>query len=98
MLEEVTDLSRWRVHWVTALAPVRAVGYVLNKVDGRSSAIKQASGADYAQWTGAAPLHEISGISSSAIPSLKSTNSTRRRNSITGRGKRRGYAPENSSP
>ena len=63
-----------------------------------SSAIKQASGADYAQWTGAAPLHEISGISSSAIPSLKSTNSTRRRNSITGRGKRRGYAPENSSP
>ena len=36
LLEEETDLRRWRLHWVAAVALVRAVGHVLEKVDGAS--------------------------------------------------------------
>ena len=31
LLEEETDPQRWRIHWVAALALVRAVGHVLDR-------------------------------------------------------------------
>lgn len=36
LLEDETDTQRWRVHWVGAVALIRAVGHVLDKVDGKS--------------------------------------------------------------
>jgi hypothetical protein len=59
LLEDETDLRRWRLHWVAAIALIRAVGHVLDKVDGKSQAVKAASRTAYARWTGNAPEHEI---------------------------------------
>jgi hypothetical protein len=59
LLENETDLRRWRLHWVSAIALIRAVGHVLDKVDGKSKAVKDASREAFARWTGAAPEHEI---------------------------------------
>jgi hypothetical protein len=59
LLEDETDLRRWRVHWVAAIALVRAVGHVLAKVDGKAQALGSASRAAYARWTSDAPEHEI---------------------------------------
>jgi hypothetical protein len=39
LLENETDLRRWRLHWVSAIALIRAVGHVLDKVDGKSKAV-----------------------------------------------------------
>jgi hypothetical protein len=59
MLEEETDLSRWRVYWVAALALIRAVGHVLDKVDGRDPEVSAAAHAAYKKWKSEAPEHEI---------------------------------------
>lgn len=59
LLENETDLRRWRLHWVSAIALIRAIGHVLDKVDGKSKVVKDASRAAYARWTGSAPEHEI---------------------------------------
>lgn len=59
LLEDETDLRKWRLHWVAAIALIRAVGHVLDKVDGRSPAIRVASRAAYKRWTGDAPEHEV---------------------------------------
>jgi hypothetical protein len=59
LLEDETDLRRWRLHWVAAIALIRAVGHVLHKVDGKSPAVRTASRAAYARWAGDAPEHEI---------------------------------------
>jgi hypothetical protein len=59
MLEDETDLSRWRVHWVAALALVRAVGHVLDKVDGEDDAIATLGRAAHTRWKSDAPEHEI---------------------------------------
>ena len=59
LLENETDLRKWRLHWVAAIALIRAVGHVLDKVDGKSSAVRTASRAAYKPWTGDAPEHEI---------------------------------------
>lgn len=59
LLEDEADLRRWRIHWVAAIALVRAVGHVLDKVDGNSPAVRAASRAAYKRWTGGAPEHEI---------------------------------------
>jgi hypothetical protein len=59
LLENETDLRRWRLHWVAATALIRAVGHVLDKVDGKSKAVKDMSRAAFARWTGNAPEHEI---------------------------------------
>jgi hypothetical protein len=59
LLENETDLRRWRLHWVSAIALIRAVGHVLDKVDGKSKKVKDASRAAYARWTGNAAEHEI---------------------------------------
>lgn len=59
LLEEEVDLSRWRVHWVAALALVRAVGHVLDKVDGKDAAIRALASAAHQRWKGNDPAHEI---------------------------------------
>ena len=59
MLEDETDLRRWRIHWVAALALVRAVGHVLDKVDGKNPSIKAIAQGAYAEWKSDAPEHEI---------------------------------------
>lgn len=59
MLEEETDLARWRVHWAAAVALLRAVGHVLDKVDGQDRLTKQLSSAAFKRWNGQAPEHEI---------------------------------------
>jgi hypothetical protein len=59
LLEEETDLQRWRIHWAAAVALIRAVGHVLDKVDGEDPSIKQAAGAAFQRWKSAEPKHEI---------------------------------------
>jgi hypothetical protein len=48
-----------RLHWVAAVALVRAVGHVLDKVDGTSPAVKSAARAAFTRWKSSAPEHEI---------------------------------------
>ena len=59
LLEEETDNQRWRVHWAAAVALVRAVGHVLDKVDGNDASIKLAAGAAFRRWKGNDPAHAI---------------------------------------
>lgn len=59
MLEEETDLARWRVHWAAAVALLRAVGHVLDKVDGEDPLIKRLAFQAFKRWKGSAPEHEI---------------------------------------
>lgn len=59
MLEEEKDLQRWRIHWAAAVALIRAVGHVLDKVDGADPAIKREANAAFARWKSDAPQHEI---------------------------------------
>jgi len=59
LLEEETDVQRWRIHWAAAVALIRAVGHVLEKVDGEDPLIKHAAGAAYRQWKSTDPKHEI---------------------------------------
>lgn len=59
LLEEESDPQRWRIHWAAAVALIRAVGHVLDKVDGENPFIRQAAGAAFKQWKGPDPKHEI---------------------------------------
>lgn len=59
MLEEETDLARWRVQWAAAVALLRAVGHVLDKVDGRDATVRRLANEAYKRWKGDAPDHEI---------------------------------------
>jgi hypothetical protein len=59
LLEDETDLARWRIHWVAALALVRAVGHVLDKIDGRNAFIGPLAKAAHARWKSDVPEHEI---------------------------------------
>lgn len=59
LLEEETDLQRWRVHWAAAIALIRAVGHVLDKVDGLNASIKKAANQRYKLWQSTEPEHEI---------------------------------------
>ncbi len=58
LLDETTDLDLWRVHWVGALALIRAVGHVLHKVDGQDRAIRALADRGFKEWR-AAPEHAI---------------------------------------
>lgn len=40
----------WRVHWAAAIALVRAVGHVLDKVDGERPGVKQAARTLFKEW------------------------------------------------
>ena len=59
LLEDETDLKRWRIHWVAAVALIRAVGHVLAKVDSNSAAAKAAARSAYHRWKSTEPEHEI---------------------------------------
>jgi hypothetical protein len=60
MLEAETNLDRWRVNWAGAVALTRAVGHVLDKVDGAANPImKEAAKAAFKRWNGSDPEHEI---------------------------------------
>lgn len=59
MLEEETDFQRWRIHWAAAVALIRAVGHVLDKVDGADPVFKRAAKAAFVRWKGADPEHAI---------------------------------------
>jgi hypothetical protein len=50
LLEEEQDSQRWRVHWAAAVALIRAVGHVLDKVDGIDPKTKKASKMAFKRW------------------------------------------------
>lgn len=59
LLEEETDFRTWRVNWVGALALIRAVGHVLDKVDGADASVKFAARGAYRTWMSDAPEHRV---------------------------------------
>ncbi|MBN9244289.1 MAG: hypothetical protein J0I98_16000 [Mesorhizobium sp.] len=59
MLDLEADNDRWRVHWAGAVALIRAVGHVLDKVDGQQSSVKAAARAAFARWKSDDPEHVI---------------------------------------
>jgi len=58
MLEAEQDLQRWRIVWAGAVALIRAVGHVLDKVDGKDRFVKQVAGDFFKRWK-CNPEHEI---------------------------------------
>ncbi len=50
LLEEETVLSRWRVHWVAAITLIRAVGHVLEKIDGKNAKVKKIANDLFKSW------------------------------------------------
>jgi len=59
LLEDETDLQVWRIHWVAALALIRAVGHVLHKVDGKKPAFTKEIRNAYQKWQSYPDDHEI---------------------------------------
>lgn len=59
LLEDEKDLARWRVHWAAAVALLRAVGHVLDKVDGQDPVVKEAAEAAFRRWKASDPDNEI---------------------------------------
>ena len=50
MLEEEADLQRWRILWAGGVALVRAVGHVLDKVDGEDATVKKVAREFFNGW------------------------------------------------
>ena len=59
MLEEERDEQRWRVLWIGAMALLRAVGHVLQKVDGENSDQREVISAAYRSWTSGQSRHAV---------------------------------------
>ena len=59
LLEEERDFQRWRIHWAAAVALIRAVGHVLDKVDGGDPVIEQVANSAFRCWKKPDPEHEI---------------------------------------
>ena len=60
LLEAETDLRKWRVHWAGALALIRAVGHVLDKVDAASDPqMKAITRSAFKEWKGNSEGHQI---------------------------------------
>jgi len=59
LLEEESDNQRWRIHWAAAVALIRAVGHILDKVDGDDPIIKEVANAAFREWKGTDPKHVI---------------------------------------
>lgn len=59
MLEAEQDMARWRVHWAGALALVRAVGHVLQKVDGADPKVHRQADIAYRRWKSDKTMHAI---------------------------------------
>jgi hypothetical protein len=58
MLEDEKDSQRWRILWAGAIALTRAVGHVLDKVDGKDPLIKQTAKRFFKRWM-TEPEHRI---------------------------------------
>lgn len=58
MLEDETEIRRWRVLWVSAAALIRAVGHVLAKMDGRDPVVKRVGDQFFENWK-RSPEHQI---------------------------------------
>lgn len=50
LLENETDLQKWRILWAGAVALIRAVGHVLDKVDGSNPVVKQIAKESFSKW------------------------------------------------
>lgn len=50
MLENEKDLRQWRIVWAGSVALIRAVGHVLDKVDGEDRVVKRVAGEFFARW------------------------------------------------
>lgn len=60
LLNEERDEVRWRVHWVGAMALLRMVGHVLDKVDAqRDQALCQRLQIAWQEWNSGHPDHVI---------------------------------------
>ena len=60
LLDEETDEKLWRVHWVGALSLIRAVGNVLEKIDGTDPIYRKISNAMFRAWLNEMnPEHQI---------------------------------------
>ena len=60
MLEDETKPDRFRVLWVAALALVRSVGQVLDKIDGQDRRTRALAKERYNLWRQDGPEHRIS--------------------------------------
>ncbi len=59
MLEDERDEQRWRVLWIGAMALLRAVGHVLQKVDGENPRQRVAIDAAYRRWKDGKSKHAV---------------------------------------
>lgn len=59
LLEDQEDQGRWRVHWVGAVALIRAVGHVLDKVDGHIPGLREIARSAFRRWKSDDPRHAI---------------------------------------
>ena len=59
MLEEEGDEQRWRVLWAGAMALVRAVGHVLQKVDGEDPTVRQLVDQAWKRWDADREANEV---------------------------------------
>lgn len=59
LLEQETDLQRWRITWIAAVALIRAVGHVLHKADGRNMEIRVAASNLFTEWKNHREENEI---------------------------------------
>ncbi len=59
MLEEEKDLQKWRIIWVSAVALLRTVGHVLDKVDGDDPRVRTVARTLFNKWKGNDPTDEI---------------------------------------
>ena len=59
LLEQETNLRRWRVLWAGSVALARAVGHVLDKVDGENADLRRAARSAFDRWKSKDPEHEI---------------------------------------
>jgi hypothetical protein len=59
LLEKETDPDLWRVHWAGALALLRAVGHVLDKVDGKDPLVAKVSRDLFQRWKKERQTYEL---------------------------------------
>jgi hypothetical protein len=59
LLEAEQDLERWRILWAGALALLRAVGHVLQKVDGSDPVLGAIVAQTYGRWKSQPKKHAI---------------------------------------
>ncbi|WP_208281537.1 hypothetical protein [Massilia oculi] len=51
ILEDEVNTAQWRLHWILSVVLLRAVGHVLDKVDGRSNAeVRKTANEMFKQW------------------------------------------------